>query len=133
MMGFIKEFKTFAMRGNVLDLAVGMIIGAAFTGIVKSLVDHILSPILGLIIGGIKLDSLTLKLATKEDGQALLTLNYGQFLQASINFILMAFAIFCLIKFVKSFEKKEEVAPVTEPTPSKEEILLAEIRDLLKK
>lgn len=133
MMGFIKEFKTFAMRGNVLDLAVGMIIGAAFTGIVKSLVDHILSPILGLIIGGIKLDSLTLKLATKEDGQALLTLNYGQFLQASINFILMAFAIFCLIKFVKSFEKKEAAAPVTEPTPSKEEILLTEIRDLLKK
>ncbi|EQC44612.1 large conductance mechanosensitive channel protein [Bacteriovorax sp. BSW11_IV] len=133
MMGFIKEFKTFAMRGNVLDLAVGMIIGAAFTGIVKSLVDHILSPILGLIIGGIKLDSLTLKLATKEDGQALLTLNYGQFLQASINFILMAFAIFCLIKFVKSFEKKEEVAPIAEPAPSKEEILLAEIRDLLKK
>nr|WP_034729868.1 large-conductance mechanosensitive channel protein MscL [Bacteriovorax sp. BSW11_IV] len=132
-MGFIKEFKTFAMRGNVLDLAVGMIIGAAFTGIVKSLVDHILSPILGLIIGGIKLDSLTLKLATKEDGQALLTLNYGQFLQASINFILMAFAIFCLIKFVKSFEKKEEVAPIAEPAPSKEEILLAEIRDLLKK
>lgn len=133
MSKFIKEFQAFAMRGNVLDLAVGMIIGAAFTGIVKSLVDNILSPILGLLIGGIKLEGLVLKLSLSSDPSTLLTLNYGLFIQATINFILMAFAIFCLIKFVKSFEKKAETVQEVPLPSSKEEILLTEIRDLLKK
>lgn len=133
MSKFIKEFQAFAMRGNVLDLAVGMIIGAAFTGIVKSLVDNILSPVLGLLIGGIKLDGLVLNLSLTTGGPSVLTLNYGLFIQATINFILMAFAIFCLIKFVKSFEKKVEATPETPAGPTKEEMLLTEIRDLLRK
>lgn len=134
MKGFLKEFREFAMRGNVMDLAVGMIIGAAFTGIVKGLVDNILTPLLGLVIGGIKVEHLKLALSMNEAGEPLVTLNYGLFIQAIINFILIAFAIFCLVKFIRSLEKKQEAAAPTEPpAPPRSEVLLEEIRDLLKK
>ncbi len=133
MKGFMKEFRDFAMRGNVLDLAVGMIIGAAFTGIVKGLVDNILSPLLGLVIGGVKIDHLKWALTYNEAGEPLVSLNYGLFFQAIINFILVAFAIFCLVKFIKSLEKKKAVEEAAAPpAPPKSEVLLEEIRDLLK-
>lgn len=134
MKGFIKEFRDFAVRGNVMDLAVGMIIGAAFTGIVKGLVDNILTPLLGLLIGGIKVEHLKWPLSVNEAGDPLVTLNYGLFIQAIINFILIAFAIFCLVKFIRSLEKKkQEEAPAAPPAPPRSEVLLEEIRDLLKK
>lgn len=134
MKGFMKEFRDFAVRGNVMDLAVGMIIGAAFTGIVKGLVDNILTPLLGLIIGGIKVEHLKWALSVNETGEPMVTLNYGLFIQAIINFILIAFAIFCLVKFIRSLEKKkEEEAPASPAAPPRSEVLLEEIRDLLKK
>lgn len=134
MNGFFKEFRDFAMRGNVLDLAVGMIIGAAFTGIVKGLVDNILTPLLGLIIGGVKIDHLKWALTYNEAGEPLVTLNYGLFIQAIINFVLVAFAIFCLVKFIRSLEKRKETEVAAAPVaPPKSEVLLEEIRDLLKK
>ena len=112
-----KEFKQFAMKGNVLDLAVGMIIGAAFTSIVKGLVDNILGPILGLITGGVNLTYM--KIVLSGEGEAAVTMNIG--------------SVFLLVKAIRSMEKKEEAKPVDPPAPPKSEILLEEIRDLLKK
>jgi len=126
-----KEFKQFAMKGNVLDLAVGMIIGAAFTSIVKGLVDNILGPILGLITGGGNLTYM--KIVLSGEGEAAVTMNIGLFIQSVINFILVAFSVFLLVKAIRSMEKKEEAKPVDPPAPPKSEILLEEIRDLLKK
>ena len=134
-----KEFRDFAMRGNVIDLAVGIIIGAAFTGIVNSLVNDILMPPIGFIMGGIDFsnffitlsgpDMETLK-AAKDAGAA--TINYGVFLNAVINFLIVAFAIFMLVKQINRFKRQEEAAPSAPPAPSESEKLLAEIRDLLK-
>ncbi len=121
-----KEFKKFVMRGNVIDLAIGIIIGAAFGKIVSSLVADVLMPPIGVLIGGINFTDLKFLLTDKA------TLNYGNFLQALVDFIIIAFAIFLLIKGVNAAKKKEEEAPAPEP-PSKEELLLSEIRDLLKK
>jgi large conductance mechanosensitive channel len=131
-MGIIKEFKTFAMRGNVVDMAIGIIIGGAFGKIVSSLVADVLMPVLGLIVGGINFSdfSITLKKATED--AAAVTLNYGSFIQTVFDFTIMAFAVFLLIKGMNAVKKKEEEAPATPPAPSKEEELLAEIRDLLK-
>jgi large conductance mechanosensitive channel len=133
----LKEFRDFAMRGNVVDLAVGIIIGAAFTSIVNSLVKDILMPPLGFIMGGIDFsnffitisgdDFTTLKAA--QDAGAV-TINYGLFLNAVINFLIVAFAIFLLVKQINRFKKAEQPAPP--PGPSESEKLLAEIRDLLK-
>lgn len=125
-----KEFKEFAMRGNVLDLAVGMIIGAAFTSIVKGAVDYLLSPILGLITGGVKLGHWKILLAG--EGETAVVLNIGLFVQSVISFILVAFTVFLLVKAIRSFEKKEEEKPSVQVAPSKSEVLLTEIRDLLK-
>jgi len=119
------------MKGNVLDLAVGMIIGAAFTSIVKGLVDNILGPILGLITGGVNLTYM--KIVLSGEGEAAVTMNIGLFIQSVINFILVAFSVFLLVKAIRSMEKKEEAKPVDPPAPPKSEILLEEIRDLLKK
>lgn len=126
-----KEFKQFAMRGNVLDLAVGMIIGAAFTSIVKGLVDNILGPILGLITGGVDLTYMKIVLAG--EGEKAVTMNLGMFFQSVINFLLVAFSVFLLVKGIKAMEKKEEAKPTEPVAPSKSEVLLEEIRDLLKK
>ncbi len=138
-MGMIKEFKEFAMRGNVMDMAVGIIIGGAFGKIVSSLVTDVLMPPLGWLTGSLDFsqrfivlgagDFETLEKA-KEAGVA--TLNYGMFLNSVINFVIVAFAIFMVIKAINMAKKKEEAKPAAPPAPSAEEKLLGEIRDLLK-
>jgi large conductance mechanosensitive channel len=134
---WVKEFKAFIMRGNVIDLAVGIIIGAAFTAIVGSLVKDIFNPVLGLLMGGIDFSNLFIVLAgergptleaTRESGAAVLAI--GLFINACINFIIVGFAIFWLIKVLSRFKEKQADAPPPEPTKS--ELLLEEIRDLLK-
>ncbi|MFN4298135.1 MAG: large-conductance mechanosensitive channel protein MscL [Thermaurantimonas sp.] len=134
-MSFIKEFREFAMRGSVLDLAVGVVIGGAFGKIVSSFVGDVLMPPLGLLLGGIDFKdfAVTLKEATEE--APAVTLNYGAFIQNVIDFTIIAFAIFLLIKGVNQIKRKQEApaqAPAAPPEPSNEEKLLAEIRDLLK-
>ena len=130
MSGFINEFKTFIARGNVLDLAVGVIVGGAFTKIVTSLVNDILTPLIGIILGGHDLSRLSIKI-----GDA--NIAYGSFIQNIIDFLIVAFCIFVLIKFVNRFfvKKKEEEHPeeVVEVPKSEDVLLLEEIRDLLKK
>jgi len=138
---FLQDFKAFAMRGNVIDMAVGVIIGGAFGKIVSSLVADIIMPPLGLLIGGVNFTdlALTLKPSVIVDGvttSPAVTLNYGLFLQATFDFLIIAFAIFLFIRLLtrltkkKEEEKKEE--PAAPPAPTKEETLLTEIRDLLK-
>ncbi|HUH72857.1 MAG TPA: large-conductance mechanosensitive channel protein MscL [Chitinophagales bacterium] len=125
-MGMLKEFKEFAMRGNVIDLAVGVIIGGAFGKIISSFVDDVITP---LLLNPV------LKAANLERIDQLVifdTVKYGVFLSATINFILVAIVLFLLIKGINSTKKKEEAAPEAPPAPTKEEVLLAEIRDLLK-
>jgi large conductance mechanosensitive channel len=124
-MGILSEFKTFAMRGNVIDLAVGVVIGGAFGAIVSSLVGDIIMPLIGILTGGLDFTGLSYKV-----GEAVIS--YGKFIQATFTFIIVAFAIFILIKALNSTKKKEVEAPAPPPAPSKEEILLGEIRDLLK-
>ncbi len=124
MKAFIREFKTFLNRGNVLDLAVGVIIGGAFKSITDSLTNDILMPLLGLLVHRVSFSDLTLTLGSA-------TIAYGSFLEAELNFLIMAFAGFCIVKASNRLHrKKEEAAPA--PKPSKEELLLTEIRDLLK-
>jgi len=118
-----KAFKEFAFRGNVIDLAVGVILGAAFSGIIKSLVDSVFMPLIGIIIGGIDVKGLSIMVGNAK-------LQYGQFLQASIEFLLIAFALFIFVKGITSFRKKEEVAE-EEAVTTTEEKLLTEIRDAL--
>ena len=136
-MGLIKEFKEFAMRGNVIDLAVGVVIGGAFGKIVASLVADIIMPPIGLLVGGVTFTDLKWILKVAEVmgvNKAPVTINYGSFLQVTFDFIIVAFAVFLFIKGINRVsKKKEEAAPVIiEPVPTKEEILLTEIRDLLK-
>jgi len=137
-MKVIKEFKDFAMRGNVIDLAVGVIIGGAFGKIVASLVADVIMPPIGLLVGGVTFTDLKweMKAAELVDGmeKAAVTLNYGNFLQVTFDFVIVAFAIFMFIKGMNRLNKKNEEAPapVAPPAPSKEEQLLTEIRDLLK-
>lgn len=131
-MSMMSEFKTFAMKGNVVDMAVGIIIGAAFGKIVSSFVSDVLMPPLGMLLGGMDFKdfSWTIKQAVGE--QAAVTLNYGNFIQTTIDFIIIAFAIFMMIKFMNRLKKKEEAKPEAPAKPSNEEVLLTEIRDLLK-
>jgi large conductance mechanosensitive channel len=139
MKGFFKEFKEFAMRGNVLDMAVGIVIGAAFTTIVQSLVKDVIMPPIGLLSGGLDFSNLFIGLAggdyaTLADAEAAgaPVLRYGVFINAVINFLIVAFAIFILIKQVNRFKRKEEAAPAAPPAPAADVVLLTEIRDLLK-
>lgn len=139
-MGFFKEFKDFAMRGNVIDMAVGVVIGGAFGKIVSSLVADVIMPVVGLLVGGVNFTDLsfTLRPAQIKDGveQAAVTLNYGNFIQTAFDFVIIAFAIFLFIKGINklsNLRKKEEDTPAAPPAPTKEEVLLTEIRDLLKK
>ena len=139
-MGMLKEFKDFAMRGNVVDMAVGIVIGGAFGKIVASFVADVIMPPLGLIIGGVDFTELkiTLKDAVVDAAGAVTTeavaINYGSFVQTAVDFVIIAFAIFMVIKAMNSMKKKEEAAPPPPPPgPTKEEVLLTEIRDLLKK
>ncbi|MEL7186486.1 MAG: large-conductance mechanosensitive channel protein MscL [Pseudomonadota bacterium] len=126
----LKEFKEFAMRGNVVDMAVGIIIGAAFGKIVSSLVSDVLLPPIGALMGGISFSEYSYMLGEGEEAAAI---NYGIFLDNVINFLIVAIAVFLLIKAINSMKKKEEEKPAEPPKPSNEEVLLAEIRDLLAK
>lgn len=131
-MSFISEFKAFAVRGNVVDMAVGIIIGAAFGKIVSSFVDGVIMPPLGLLIGGVDFSELAIVLrAATEDAPAVL-LKYGAFIQTVVDFVIIAFAVFVGVRAVNRLKRKEAAAPSTPPAPSKQELLLTEIRDLLK-
>lgn len=125
----LKEFKKFAMRGNVFDLAIGVVIGGAFGKIVSSLVNDIIMPIIGLIIGGINFTHL--KIVLGKNGDTELAITYGAFIQTIVDFLIISFSIFLVVKAINSFKKKEEEKEEA-PAPSKEEILLTEIRDILK-
>ena len=129
MKKFLQEFKSFAMRGNVMDLAVGVIIGGAFSGITNSLVNDIINPILGIFTGG-NMDLSALCIHVSGGGDIMI----GSFINAVLNFLIMAFVIFCMIKGINLFHRKKEAdpAPAASPQPSAEEKLLTEIRDLLK-
>ena len=133
-MGMVSEFKDFAMKGNVMDMAVGIIIGAAFGKIVSSFVNDILMPPLGLAMGGVNFTDLAVVLKEAVGEVAAVTINYGAFIQTIIDFIIIAFAIFIGIKAMNSMQKaREEEEEAAPPEPSAEEVLLTEIRDLLKK
>ncbi|WP_294594002.1 large-conductance mechanosensitive channel protein MscL [uncultured Bacteroides sp.] len=137
---FLQDFKAFAMKGNVVDMAVGVIIGGAFGKIVSSVVADVIMPVLGLLVGGVNFTDLkwVMKPAEVVDGKeiAAVTLNYGNFLQVTFDFLIIAFSIFLFIKLITRLTaaKKEEApaTPPAPPAPTKEEVLLTEIRDLLK-
>lgn len=142
-MGFFKEFKEFAMKGNVMDMAIGVIIGGAFGKIVTSLVNDILMPLIGALIGNVDFTTLSVTLRPavmngEEVVKEAVTLHYGSFIQTTVDFLIVAFCIFLMIKLINKasnmVKKQEEEAPAApaEPEPTKEEILLTEIRDLLK-
>lgn len=132
-MGLLKEFKEFAVKGNVIDMAVGIVIGAAFTAIVQSLVKDVITPPIGYVLGKVKFEDLTLKMPTDTDP---VTINYGLFINAMISFMIVAFTMFMVVKGInevrRRMEKKKEEAPKEPPKPTKDQELLTEIRDLLK-
>ena len=132
-MSMMSEFRDFAMRGNVVDMAVGIVIGGAFGKIVSSFVNDVLMPPIGMALGGVDFSDLAMTLQEASGDVAAVTLNYGSFIQTVIDFIIIAFAIFMVIKGMNKMKKKEEEAPPAPPKPSTEENLLTEIRDLLKK
>ncbi len=131
-MSILSEFKEFAVKGNVIDMAVGIIIGAAFGKIVSSFVGDIIMPPIGVLIGGVDFSDLVIVLKEATEGAEAVTLGYGKFIQTLIDFTIVAFAIFIAVKFINSLKKQEAAVPEVEPEPSKEEQLLTEIRDLLK-
>jgi large conductance mechanosensitive channel len=132
IMGMLKEFQDFAVKGNVVDMAVGIIIGGAFGTIVKSLVSDIIMPPIGVLMGGLDFSSLALTLkAATADAEAV-TLNYGLFINNVISFVIVAWAVFMLVKAMNTLKKKEEAAPAEPPAPPRSEVLLEEIRDALK-
>lgn len=138
-MKFLDEFKAFAMRGNVIDMAVGVIIGGAFGKIVSSVVADVIMPPIGLLVGGVNFTDLKweMKEAVLNDAGEVVapavTMNYGNFLQVTFDFLIVAIAVFAFVKLINSLnKKKKEEAPAAPPAPSKEEVLLTEIRDLLK-
>jgi large conductance mechanosensitive channel len=131
-MSFMKEFKEFAMKGNVVDLAVGLVIGAAFGKIVSSFVGDVLMPPLGMLIGGVDFTNLSLTLREATESVEAVTLRYGSFIQTVVDFVIIAFAIFLVVKAMNRLKRKKEEAPAAPPPPSKEVTLLSEIRDLLK-
>ena len=139
-MGILQEFKDFAVKGNVVDMGVGIVIGAAFTSIVTSFVKDIINPVIGVITGGVDFSNLFINLsggdyaslkAAKDAGAA--TINYGLFINAIISFAIVAAVLFMIIKAVNKLKKEEEAAPAEPPAPPRQEVLLEEIRDLLKK
>ena len=140
-MGFLKEFKEFAVKGNVMDMAVGVIIGGAFGKIVTSVVNDIIMPPIGLLIGGVDFSDMKLTMkqqvldATGEVVSPAVTWNYGAFIQQVVDFTILAFCVFMMVKVMNKLLKKEEAKPApapAPPAPSKEEVLLTEIRDILK-
>ena len=131
-MGMMSEFKNFAMRGNVVDMAVGIIIGGAFGKIVSSFVNDVLMPPIGILIGGVDFSDLAIVLKAATENAEAVTLKYGMFIQTLLDFIIIAFAIFMVVKAMNSLKKKEVEAPKEPPKPSAEVELLTEIRDSLK-
>ena len=134
--GFIAEFKKFISRGNVVDMAVGVVVGGAFTGIVNSLVKDVIMPIIGMLFGGIDFTGLKYVITPAEGDVAEAAIYYGNFIQNIVNFLLVAFAIFVVVKAMNSFHRKKEEEPAAPPPPPADPddvVLLREIRDLLKK
>jgi large conductance mechanosensitive channel len=131
-MGFVKEFKTFAMRGNVTDMAIGIVIGAAFGKIVTSLVNDVIMPPIGLLMGGVDFSQLAVTLKSAAAGSAAVVLKYGMFINTVIDFLIVAFAIFMVIKGMNALKRKQEELPAAPPAPPVQEMLLREIRDILK-
>jgi len=132
-MKIIQEFKQFIVKGNVIDLAVGIVIGIAFGKIVSSFVADVIMPPIGILLAGIDFSSLALTLKAGSEGVEPVLLKYGVFVNAVIDFLIIGFIIFMVVKGINSMKKKEEEKPSSPPAPSKEEVLLGEIRDLLKK
>lgn len=136
---FLSDFKAFAMRGNVIDMAVGVIIGGAFGKIVTSMVNDILMPVISLITGGDGYKNLKYVIKAANDGSnggeviEEVSVNYGMFIQNVVDFLIIAFCIFMAIRVIQKFKKKEEETPAAPPAPSQEEVLLTEIRDILQK
>jgi len=130
-MGMMQEFKSFAMRGNVVDMAVGIVIGGAFGKIISSFVADVIMPPIGVLVGGVDFSKLAIIIQEAVGDAAAVTINYGVFIQTVIDFLIIAFAIFMVIKGMNSLKKQEEEAPAQPPAPSKEEMLLTEIRDAL--
>lgn len=131
-MGILKEFKEFAVKGNVVDMAVGIIIGAAFGKIVSSIVSDVIMPPIGLIVGGVDFGKLAFTLKQASGDATPVVISYGKFIQTVVDFTIVAFAIFMLIKAINTLKRKQEEAAPAPPAPSKEEVLLSEIRDILK-
>jgi large conductance mechanosensitive channel len=131
-MSILNEFKEFAVKGNAVDMAVGIIIGAAFGKIISSLVADVVMPPIGVLVGGADFTKLAVTLKDKVGDVPAVTLNYGNFIQAMVDFTIIAFAIFMLVKLINKLKKQEEAAPEAPPEATKEELLLTEIRDLLK-
>lgn len=131
-MSILQEFKEFAVKGNAIDMAVGIIVGASFGKIISSLVADVVMPPIGVLIGGVDFTKLAITIKDAAEGTPAVTLNYGNFIQTMVDFTLIAFAIFMAVKLINSLKKKQEEAPAAPPEPSKEELLLTEIRDLLK-
>ena len=132
-MKLVDEFKAFIMRGNVVDMAVGVIIGGAFGKIVTSLVNDIFMPIIGMVLGNVNFTSLEIKLGEPVEGAEQAAIKYGMFIQEIVNFLIIAFCIFMVIKLINKVQKKKEEEPAPAPEPTKEEVLLTEIRDALNK
>lgn len=131
-MSMMSEFKDFAMKGNVVDMAVGIVIGGAFGKIVSSFVADVLMPPIGLLLGNVDFSDLGVTLQAAAEGAEAVTLRYGVFIQTVVDFVIIAFAIFMVVKAMNSMKKKEEEKPAAPPAPSKEEVLLTEIRDALR-
>ena len=132
-MSFLKEFREFAMRGNVVDMAVGVIIGGAFGKIVSSLVSDVIMPPIGWLIGGVDFKDLAIEIAPAKEGAEAVMLKYGAFIQNVFDFLIIAIAVFGMVKIINSLKKAPASEPEKAPEPTAEEKLLAEIRDLLKK
>ena len=133
-MKILDEFKAFAMKGNVIDMAVGIIIGLAFGKIVSSALNDIIMPPIGLLLGGVNFTDLKVVMKAATETNPAVTWNYGNFIQVIIDFLIVAFVVFMLIKAINVAKKKEAVAPPpAPPAPTKDQVLLTEIRDLLKK
>jgi large conductance mechanosensitive channel len=132
-MKMLQEFKQFAMRGNVMDMAIGIIIGAAFGKIISSVVGDVIMPPIGLLLGGVDFSSLAITLKEGSEGVQPVLLKYGVFINTVIDFLIIAFAIFMVVKGINSMKKKEEEKPAAPPAPTKSEILLEEIRNELRK
>jgi large conductance mechanosensitive channel len=128
----LQEFKEFAIKGNAIDMAVGIIVGASFGKIISSLVADVFMPPVGVLIGGVDFTKLAVVIKDATENKPAVTLNYGNFIQTMVDFTIIAFVIFLAVKFINSLKKKETPAPTATPEPSREELLLTEIRDLLK-